>query len=648
MPCEDYGIKFENNECKIFVLGDGHGDSNCPRSSLGSKCVCEIAVDELQKFANDVKEQNWEQRLFCDKQAEKMIFRLVSSIFGKWSLRVKEDYLSNPLTKDEEKAATECLQYYRRGERIEHIYGTTFIAGLMSSDYLLLLQQGDGRCVVFDADGDVSQPIPWDDRCIANVATSVCDPDAVVSCRYHIIDLTKNQIVACFLGSDGVEDSFGSMDMMHKYYREELLLASTVEINEYEGHLLETLPRISEYGSGDDITICGVFNPKAINELTQKFIGENEKTKVLDLINKTQERLGSMGPKLAFLQKKCVDTESVCDQLKRKYQELEDEFQNIKADVDTHSQSKPWMSLSMRVLTFSSYSIKCLQRRLERINEEKDELSHEIQNALNKKKMCDDEYIAYKQKYDSFVKIKEEHENKYKSIATAITTAVDSQSEVSRGCDAIKDSGDTIDTNAVSVVENKETLADTENQKENTLDNVDTANVGSKSVVEDDQAEIITHETTEFSTKNDVGVLDTAIVECDIAVTDEGDDTNAEIRTIDEFVEPASTDNEVTVSSEITPDNGVALENEDESIDVKNSNTKNRKTPTVTDLPLGAAINSIVDDKTVDSMTTDYHLEEASFDEKKDEQSISSVESEEEKEKKKNKIWFFGFMRNKP
>ena len=200
MPCEDFGRKHECEEFKIFVLGDGHGDSNCPRSSLGSKLVCEIAVDELREFAMEIKKHKWEYKLLCEKESEKLVYQLVSSIFGQWSLRVKEDFKNHPLTEEEEIASSECIQYYRRGEKIEHIYGTTFLAGVMTPEYLLLLQQGDGRCVVFDANGDVSQPIPWDDRCIANVSTSVCDPDSVVSCRFHVIDLKENPIIASISG----------------------------------------------------------------------------------------------------------------------------------------------------------------------------------------------------------------------------------------------------------------------------------------------------------------------------------------------------------------------------------------------------------------------------------------------------------------
>ena len=58
IPCEDYGLKYENSEFgyKIFVLGDGHGDPNCVRSNIGSRAVCEIARDELRVFAEILSE----------------------------------------------------------------------------------------------------------------------------------------------------------------------------------------------------------------------------------------------------------------------------------------------------------------------------------------------------------------------------------------------------------------------------------------------------------------------------------------------------------------------------------------------------------------------------------------------------------------
>lgn len=420
LPCEDYGIKFENEMCKVFALGDGHGDSNCPRSSYGSRSICEIAVEELQLFAKELKNQNWEEQLFDKYSASQLVNQLVVSIFGKWSCRVNEDFFQNPLTEKEENEASHYVERYKRGERIEHIYGTTFIAGLLTENYLLLLQQGDGRCVVFDCQGDASQPIPWDDRCFANVTTSVCDVDAVQSCRYHIIDLKQNAVIACVAGSDGVEDSFGSMDKMHTYYREKLQIACESGVEELEKHLAETLPSFSATGSQDDVTICGIIDRTLFNGKLRKILADSEAVVIKDYLARANERLGTMAPKLEYLQKKCDTAASLIDQTKQKYFDLENEFKSISADLDVYRQTQSRMLSTTRVLSFSTYSIKCLQRRLDKIKEEKNDISKEVQEALNKKKLCDDEYNEYKQKYDEFVSLKAEYDAKLNAIGSSV------------------------------------------------------------------------------------------------------------------------------------------------------------------------------------------------------------------------------------
>lgn len=550
MPCEDYGIKFENDECKIFALGDGHGDSNCPRSSFGSRTICEIAVQELQLFAKEIRNQKWEEQLMDKYGASELVNQLVTSIFGKWSCVVNEDFLQNPLSEKEESDAKDYIERYRRGERIEHIYGTTFIACLMTDEYALLLQQGDGRCVVFDCEGNATQPIPWDDRCFANVTTSVCDVDAVQSCRYHIIDLKQNAIIACVAGSDGVEDSFGSMDKMHTYYREKLQIACELGVEELEKHLYETLPSFSAEGSQDDTTICGLIERDLFRAKLDKIIADNEAVIVNDAIAKAQERIDSMTPKLAFLQKKCIDAESACDQLKRKYRELEEEYRNIKADIDSHAQSKSRMSLSARVLPFSPYSIKCLQRRLERIKEERDELSREIQNALNKKKICDDEYTAYKQKYDSFVQIKKEHEGKSKPISAINTSStVEDQREVSCVCETPTDNGvtfekneDSVDVNSIND-EQPEILDDAEMTQEGTINSIiDDEMVGSKVIVDENDGTVDSQKTSEPSVENDVTIIDESAEKSAEVIADECKDANVEVQDTEDCVDVVSSD----------------------------------------------------------------------------------------------------------
>lgn len=117
-------------------------------------------------------------------------------------------------------------------------YGTTMIAALRINaiNRLILLQQGDGRCDVFYEDGTIRQPIPWDDNCFENVTTSLCDEGAAEEFRYCVIDTANGRIVgsssdmnkddsdvlancgiersvvACYLGTDGVEDSYLNND----------------------------------------------------------------------------------------------------------------------------------------------------------------------------------------------------------------------------------------------------------------------------------------------------------------------------------------------------------------------------------------------------------------------------------------------------
>ena len=555
MPCEDYGIKFENDECKIFALGDGHGDSNCPRSSFGSRTVCEIAVQEMKLFAKEIKNQKWEEQLMDKYGASELVNQLVTSIFGKWSCAVNEDFLQNPLSEKEELEAKQYIDRYRRGERIEHIYGTTFIACLMTDEYVILLQQGDGRCVVFDCDGNATQPIPWDDRCFANITTSVCDVDAVQSCRYHIIDLKTNAIMACVAGSDGVEDSFGSMDKMHAYYREKLMIACESGVEELEKDLYETLPDFSAEGSRDDTTICGLIDRDLFRSKIDRIKADNAVVIVNDAISRAQERIDSMTPKLEYLHKKCIDAVSACDQLKVKYKELEEEYRSIKSDIDAHVQSKSRMSLGARILPFSAYSIKCLQRRLEKIKEERDEISREIQNALNKKKICDDEYDSYQQKYNSFVQIKKENEYKAKSISALNTSSVaEGQSNLTPVNEAPINDGDTLEGNDVPVDnqnnngENMEVPVCTEPTQNNTDSHDDTndleINHGEGNGVDESK------EAFEPIVEENAAIIDETDTQKDVVIADESNDVNANAKSEEEYVEEEPIIEEKAGSSE--------------------------------------------------------------------------------------------------
>lgn len=136
------------------------------------------------------------------------------------------------------------------------------------------MQQGDGHCFIFDGKGNCEEPIPWDERCIANVTTSMCDSDVVESIRHAMIDLNKNKIVACFAGSDGVEDSFPSIENTKIFYMDLIktfINFKDLERNKFNKILENMLDELSRDGSGDDISVAGIIEYKAVKELIPIF-----------------------------------------------------------------------------------------------------------------------------------------------------------------------------------------------------------------------------------------------------------------------------------------------------------------------------------------------------------------------------------------
>lgn len=329
IPCEDYGMKYENEHCRIFVLGDGHGDTNCPRSSIGSEYICKTAVECLCEFEKNIRECNWTEKLFDTKEAETLVRQLIMSIIGKWAEKVNEEYLSRPLSEAERSGLSKKYAVqYSTGKHIAHIYGTTMIAGLLTDRYLLLIHQGDGRCVVFDRNGEPSQPVPWDEKCMANITTSVCDKDAVSRCRYKVIDLSENPVIACFSGSDGVEDSFSSFDSMYSFYRMLIMRVCEDGTAETEKYLMEYLPEFSAKGSADDTTVCGIIDIEAAREKLEKLSLDSEIVNLRSTLKNANERIPQMKGKLDYLK-------SQCDKIKEQILKVEKETEEAQNSIET-------------------------------------------------------------------------------------------------------------------------------------------------------------------------------------------------------------------------------------------------------------------------------------------------------------------------
>ena len=91
----------------------------------------------------------------------------------------------------------------------EKIYGCTLMCYVQTSTYWFAFQIGDGKCFAFTEDGKWLEPIPWDEQCFLNKTTSMCDSRAIDEFRY-CYQGDGVYPMAIFLGSDGIDDSFGA------------------------------------------------------------------------------------------------------------------------------------------------------------------------------------------------------------------------------------------------------------------------------------------------------------------------------------------------------------------------------------------------------------------------------------------------------
>ena len=340
--CEDYSASYseEDDSYKIVVIADGHGDATCFRSDLGSQFVVETTLNCLKEFA---KEATVEDSYICDalsdnEELEPILKQLVTAIISKWYDKVHEDIDNNPISEEELSNAGQYKDYYLNKKHLTHIYGTTLIACLWLKDYILLIQQGDGRCDVFYNDGSIDQPIPWDERCQGTFSTSMCNEDVVESIRWTVINLKEKNVIACFLGSDGVEDSFRnneeSQEGTHYFYRKlcnTFIDEEELDIDEY---LSVYLREVSASGSQDDISVAGIFDREELKVYREAFQKANDRYLLEEQCELIESKLISMSRKHEALSRRVEKYKSDIAEKESLYKECEILIQNKEKEIE--------------------------------------------------------------------------------------------------------------------------------------------------------------------------------------------------------------------------------------------------------------------------------------------------------------------------
>lgn len=298
-PCQDYSYCYAaSNGIAVAIVCDGHGGERYFRSQYGAKIAAEVTDKAIWNFVQNVDASLFKGKPYTavgpvmpDKgDVEKLTnndffaFRqLFSNILFRWNELINEHAEKNPINRWErthvkEKYINEfnSQMSLNREQRtiLEKTYGCTLMVYAQTQDYWFAFHLGDGKMIAYKvANGKVQwkEPVPWDDRCFLNKTTSLCDSDALNEFRY-CYEGDGEFPAAVFLGSDGLDDSFGEETNLVNFYIQVIKMLANDGIDATMKSLKEALPQLSKIGSKDDMSVATIFNLDVLKDNVQLFV----------------------------------------------------------------------------------------------------------------------------------------------------------------------------------------------------------------------------------------------------------------------------------------------------------------------------------------------------------------------------------------
>ena len=232
--CQDYSACWASGKTAIAAIADGHGADVHFRSDRGARFAVEASIQCIKEFVL--------QNNYALHNTAALLSALEKSIIAAWHEKVADDLRGDAIDGD-----------------VFSPYGTTLLVAAITEHYWFAVQIGDGKCVAFNTDNRISQPVPWDERCFLCRTTSLCDEEAVSLFRHFYSETLP---LAVFLGSDGIDDSFPVKDNeehLARFYREVHKNFVKEGLQKGKTQLREMLPLLTQKGSGDDVSIAGII-----------------------------------------------------------------------------------------------------------------------------------------------------------------------------------------------------------------------------------------------------------------------------------------------------------------------------------------------------------------------------------------------------
>jgi cob(I)alamin adenosyltransferase len=175
---------------------------------------------------------------------------------------------------------------------------------------------------------EFSQPVPWDEKCFLNKTTSLCGKEPVKDFRF-CIQGDGSFPIAVFLGSDGLDDSYGDDDKLNSFYGSIVKELASKGQEDVVNMLKEDLPKISKMGSQDDMSVAVVYDETKIAEAAFS-INEYQKSLVKKEIIELQEKT----EKKKVLIQRTRELESSVEKMKAEARMAEKEMAREQAQIE--------------------------------------------------------------------------------------------------------------------------------------------------------------------------------------------------------------------------------------------------------------------------------------------------------------------------
>lgn len=282
--CQDYSYCESSPKLSIALVSDGHGGDRYFRSHIGSELACTVSSELIHTFVSELPIDFFEgvpltqygvNGASCGQPSKNHIEtlrQLGKAIIAHWRDRVESHAKTHPLTQEEIlKVPEEYHKDLTDKDRLVKVYGCTLIAYVQTPTYWFGFQIGDGKCFSFHHETGPKEPILWDDACFLNKTTSLCDSYASEKFRYSFQG-DGGFPFAVFMGSDGLDDSFGEDKNLINFYIQVLKLAYRNGAKEVEAVLESDLPVLSKRGSQDDMSVAAIFDDTCSSEALKELI----------------------------------------------------------------------------------------------------------------------------------------------------------------------------------------------------------------------------------------------------------------------------------------------------------------------------------------------------------------------------------------